>query len=96
MSEKEGILQIQPLGRWAVCRPGLLPVKITSGELFRVEVDGARGLQLARMEYRPGTYYLVGCVPRSARSANWPCGALRDRSNGPCLSAISSNGCDTR
>jgi hypothetical protein len=63
MSEKEGILQIQPLGGWAVCRPGLLPVKITSGELFRVEVDGARGLQLTRMEYRPGTYYSVDGYP---------------------------------
>ena len=42
MTEKEGVLQMQPSGRWAVCRPGREPVEITSGELFRVEVDGAR------------------------------------------------------
>jgi hypothetical protein len=28
-----------------------LPVEITSGELFRVEVAGAKELQLTRMEY---------------------------------------------
>jgi hypothetical protein len=28
-----------------------VPVEITSGELFRVEVDGVEGLQLTRMEY---------------------------------------------
>lgn len=40
MSEKEGILQMQPSGRWAVVRPGRQPVEITSGELFRIEVNG--------------------------------------------------------
>jgi hypothetical protein len=48
MSEKEGVLKMQPSGRWAVCRPGREPVEITSGELFRVEVDGE--LKLTRME----------------------------------------------
>ena len=38
-------------GRWTIYRPGRLPVEITSGELFRVEVAGAKGLQLTRMEY---------------------------------------------
>jgi hypothetical protein len=41
MSEKEGILRKTASGRWAVYRPGRLPVKITSGGLFRVEVAGA-------------------------------------------------------
>jgi hypothetical protein len=50
MTEKEGILQIQPSGRWAVCRPGRAPVEITSGELFRIEVDGE--LKLTQMEFR--------------------------------------------
>jgi hypothetical protein len=36
-------------GRWAVYRPGRLPIEITSGELFRVEVDGE--LKLTRVEY---------------------------------------------
>jgi hypothetical protein len=40
MPEKEGILCMQPSRRWAVSHPGRDPVEITSGELFRVEVDG--------------------------------------------------------
>jgi len=50
MSDKEGILQLQPSGRWAVCRPGRDPVEITSGELFRVDVNGE--LKVTRMEFR--------------------------------------------
>ena len=45
MTENEGVLQIQPSGRWAVCRPGRSPVEITSGELFRIEVDGSPGVE---------------------------------------------------
>jgi hypothetical protein len=30
---KEGFLQMQPSGCWAVCRPGRAPVEITSGEI---------------------------------------------------------------
>jgi hypothetical protein len=70
--EKEGTLRMQSSGRWAICRPGRKPVEITSGEVFRVEVDGK--LQITRMEYRhfdddpirhrqsrgkPGEYYSV-------------------------------------
>jgi hypothetical protein len=33
MTEKEGVLQFQTSGRWAVCQPGRAPVEITSGEL---------------------------------------------------------------
>jgi hypothetical protein len=47
----EGTLHMMPSGRWAVCRPGRAPLEITSGELFRVEVAGAKELQLTRMEY---------------------------------------------
>jgi Domain of unknown function (DUF5348) len=50
MTDKEGTLHLQPSGRWAICRPGREPVEITSGELFRVEVDGE--LQITRMEFR--------------------------------------------
>ena len=50
MTEKEGILRLQPSGRWAVCRSGRTPVEITSGELFRIEVDGE--LKITRMEFR--------------------------------------------
>ena len=50
MTEKVGILRMQPSGRWAVCRPGRPPVEINSGEVFRVEVDGE--LKLTRMEFR--------------------------------------------
>ena len=51
MSEREGILRMMASGRWAVYRPGRLPVEITSGDLFRIEVAGAKDLQLTRMEY---------------------------------------------
>jgi hypothetical protein len=73
MSDEEGILRMQPSGRWAVCRRGEPPVEIGSGDTFRVEVDAAADLKLTRMEfwhfggplkgraYRegPGEYYSV-------------------------------------
>jgi hypothetical protein len=49
MTDKEGILRMLPSGRWAVVRPGHQPVEITSGEVFRVEVDGK--LRATRMEF---------------------------------------------
>jgi hypothetical protein len=74
MSEKEGILKMQPSGRWAICRPGHEPVEITSGELFSVEVADASGLQLTRMEYRHGDRLLLrgrlSAIRRLAR-CNW-------------------------
>ena len=68
MSEKEGTLRMMASGRWAAYRPGREPVEITSGELFRVEVEGAKELQLTRMEYRhlpggDGAYYSVDGYP---------------------------------
>ena len=39
MAEKEGVLRMQPSGRWAVCRPGQEPLEITSREPFRFEYD---------------------------------------------------------
>ena len=53
MVEKEGVLRMQPTGRWAVCRAGRDPLEITSGEPFHVEVEGAKELQLTRMESEP-------------------------------------------
>jgi hypothetical protein len=50
MTETQGTLELQPSGRWAVCRTGASPIEIPSGELFRVEVDGE--LKLTRMEYQ--------------------------------------------
>jgi len=60
MPEKVGILRMQPSRRWAICRPGHDPVEITSGEVFRVEVDGV--LQVRRIEYAHDGrgYYAVG------------------------------------
>jgi hypothetical protein len=52
MTDKEGILRMQPSGRWAVCRPGRIPAEITSGERFRIEVLGSDELKLTRMEFR--------------------------------------------
>jgi len=51
MTEKEGTLRMMASGRLAIYRPGRLPVEITSGELFRVDVAGAKELKLTRMEY---------------------------------------------
>lgn len=36
---KDGVLQMMPSGRWAVCRPGEEPFEIASGDVFRLEVD---------------------------------------------------------
>jgi hypothetical protein len=58
---KEGVLQMQSSGRWAVCRPGREPVEITTGDLFRLEVDGE--LKVTRMQFQhsgpTGEYYSV-------------------------------------
>ena len=55
-----GVLQMQPSGRWAICIPGQAPIEITSGEVFRLEVEGREGLQLTRMEHAPAEgYYSV-------------------------------------
>jgi hypothetical protein len=50
MSDNEGTLRIQPSGRWAVCRPECAPIEITSGDQFRIEVDGE--LRVTRMAFR--------------------------------------------
>jgi hypothetical protein len=59
MSEREGVLQMQPSGRWAVCRPGQASIEITSGKVFRVEDPGKAGLQRTRMEQDSEGYYSV-------------------------------------
>jgi hypothetical protein len=60
---KEGVLQMMPSGRWAVCRPGQASVEITSGELFRVEDEVDGKLKVTRMEFQhsgsTGEYYSV-------------------------------------
>jgi hypothetical protein len=65
MTEKEGTLRMMASGRWAIYRRGRLPVEITSGDLFRVEVAGAKELQLTRMEYNhtDRRYYSVDGYP---------------------------------
>jgi hypothetical protein len=65
MSEKEGTLRLMQSGRWAVCRPGQPPVEITSGQLFRIEVAGAKELQLTRLEYSHADrqYYSIDGYP---------------------------------
>ena len=51
MSDKEGTLRMMASGRWAIYRLARLPVEIMSGDLFRIEVAGAKELKLTRMEY---------------------------------------------
>jgi hypothetical protein len=60
MSDTEGTLRMQPSGRWAIIRSGHKPYEITSGDVFRVEVDGE--LKVTRMEWahgKQGRYYSV-------------------------------------
>ena len=66
MTDKEGTLQMQPSGRWAVCRPGRVPVEITTGEVFMIEVPGAypemRRTRMGLMHHEGGDggeYYSV-------------------------------------
>jgi hypothetical protein len=40
MTEKEGVLQMQPSGRWAICRPGERPHELKEGDVFQIEVAG--------------------------------------------------------
>ena len=64
MADKEGTLQLQPSGLWAVRRPGREPDEITSGELFHVEFLGE--MRLTRMEFRHSPrrgYYTVDGYP---------------------------------
>jgi hypothetical protein len=55
MTDKEGTLHLQPSGRWAILRPRREPFELTSGDVFRVEVDGE--LRLTRMEHLWGEGY---------------------------------------
>jgi hypothetical protein len=60
-TSKGGVLQMQPSGRWAVCRPGRDPVEITSGECFRIMTTD--GVRVTRMEFshaRRGYYCIDG------------------------------------
>jgi hypothetical protein len=58
MTNKEGTLHLQASGRLAIIRPGREPFELTSGDLFRVEVDGM--LPATRMEHLWGEgYYSV-------------------------------------
>ena len=60
--DKEGTLHLQASGRWAIMRPGRQPFELTSGDVFRVEVDGK--LQITRMgNLRGEGYYSVDGYP---------------------------------
>jgi hypothetical protein len=63
------VLRLQPSGRWAISRPRRDPVEITSGELFRVEVDGE--LRVTQMEhlYAEGYYSIDGYPLRDGMRA---------------------------
>jgi Domain of unknown function (DUF5348) len=55
MTHKEGTLHLQASGRWAILRLGREPFELTSGDVFRVEVDGK--LQITRMGHLWGEGY---------------------------------------
>jgi hypothetical protein len=52
MADAVGMLRKGLSGRWEIALRGGEAVEITSGEMFRVEVEGKEGLQRTRMEYR--------------------------------------------
>lgn len=52
MTSREGTLHLQSDGRWVIIREDKQPYEITSGELFRVEVNGL--MKPTRMEYAHG------------------------------------------
>ena len=56
MTDKEGILRRQASGRWAICRPDREPFELTSGDVFRLEVPGFKGLIVTRLELRHKHY----------------------------------------
>jgi hypothetical protein len=55
MLQREGTLHLQASGRWAIIRPGHEPFELTSGDVFRVEVDAK--LQITRMGHLRGEGY---------------------------------------
>jgi hypothetical protein len=87
-------LRMQPSGRWAIVRPGRDPVdvEITSGDVFRVEVDGM--LQVTRMGHLWGEgYYSVDGYPlRDGMRAAIGVEALPGKKR-KCPTKASSAGC---
>ena len=62
MTDKDGTLHLHSSGRWAILRSGREPFELTSGDVFRVEVDGK--LQITRMgNLRDEGYYSVDGYP---------------------------------
>ena len=57
MSEKEGVLRMQPSGQWAIASPGREPVPIVAGEMFLLEVQGERRMMRVRMQRNEGGWY---------------------------------------
>jgi hypothetical protein len=55
---RQGILRLEPSGRWAICRICEAPFEIISGGVFRVEIDGE--LRPTRMEFRHFTGPMKG------------------------------------
>jgi hypothetical protein len=70
---------MQSSGRWAVCRPGRDPVDITSGELFRIEVEGE--LRVTRIEelYSEGYYSVDGYPLRDGVRAAIGAGSFQEQ-----------------
>ena len=68
MTDKDGTLHLQASGRWAILRLGREPFELTSGDVFRVEVDGK--LQITRRGHLWGEgYYSVDGYKRDGMRA---------------------------
>jgi hypothetical protein len=69
MTDKKGTLHLQASGRWAIMRTGREPFELTSGDVFRVKVDGK--LQITRMGHlwSEGYYSIEGYTLRDGMRA---------------------------
>jgi hypothetical protein len=56
-SEKDGILRMQPSGRWAVCRPGRDPSRSRAAKCFGSRCPASKACILTRMEHLHGEGY---------------------------------------
>jgi hypothetical protein len=88
----QGTLHQQPSGRWAILRLGREPFELTSGDVFRVEVDGK--LQITRMGHlrSEGYYSVEGYTLRDGMRAAIGVEAL-PRKKRKCPTKASSAGC---
>jgi Domain of unknown function (DUF5348) len=66
---KDGTLHLQASDRWAILRAGREPFELTSGDVFRVEVDGKFQITRMRHLWGQGCYSVDGYPLRDGMRA---------------------------